>query len=129
MISLVYIAMQQKNDMIDDHYYQKELAYQGQLNAQNNLNAISLHSLVSQNANEVVLKFPEGSFEQMTGGVLELLRTDDNGKDKQYPFTATREGTFSISKDNLFKGMYKIRVDWKNMNVPYYFEENVFVDK
>jgi hypothetical protein len=121
--------MQQKNDMIDDHYYQKELAFQGQLNAQNNLNAISLHSLVSQNGKELILKFPEGSFEQMTGGEVDLLRTDDNRKDQHYQITTTGEGTFSILKDNLINGMYKIRVDWKNRNVPYYFEENVFVEK
>jgi hypothetical protein len=33
MLSMVYFASQQTNEMIDDNYYQKELAYQDIINA------------------------------------------------------------------------------------------------
>jgi hypothetical protein len=37
MLGMVFIALRQNNEMIDDDYYKKELAYQQVIDAKNNL--------------------------------------------------------------------------------------------
>lgn len=48
MMSMVYLAFQQTNDMVDTNYYDKELKYQLKIDAAQNLNSATSEVLVTQ---------------------------------------------------------------------------------
>ena len=126
---MVYIASKQTNEMVDDHYYQKELAYQGVIDASKNLQRVTEKSLVSQTVDKLVIQFPQGSFENMTSGNIDLQRNDAKQKDLHFSISSLATGAFEIPKSGLSPGLYKIRISWDNQQFPYYAEENVFVNK
>jgi hypothetical protein len=63
MLGMVSYAMMQDNEMIDDHYYQKELEYQDVIDASQNLANLTSDNLVSQTLTEVMITLPVGTFE------------------------------------------------------------------
>jgi len=129
MCIMIYIAMQQTNEMVDDHYYQKELAYQGVIDAGKNLKLLTSLSIVGQTSEKVMIQFPIGSFENMESGTLDMQRSDASRKDLHFEISPTGSPAFEISKSGLDRGFYRMKVAWINQQVPYYFEENVFIEK
>ncbi|MEP6792968.1 MAG: FixH family protein [Saprospiraceae bacterium] len=128
MLGMVYYASMQSNEMIDDHYYEKEMKYQSTIDAQKNLMAISTGSLIDQNQNEVIVTFPMGSFESMENGTIELLRNDAQRKDVDLAIQTNGTDRQLISKNSLTKGMYTARIKWTNAHREYYREEKLIVE-
>ena len=128
MLGMVYLASIQNNEMIDDHYYQKELAYQDVIDASQNLVNLTSDNLVSQTMTEVMITLPVGTFEKLEKGNIELLRIDSKSKDVQLPLEANGWNVRTISKNTLIKGMYKARIRWTSAGKEYYKEESVFVE-
>ncbi len=128
MLGMVYIASIQNNEMIDDHYYQKELEYQDIIDASQNLVNLTSDNLVSQTMSEVVITLPAGTFEKLEKGNIELLRIDSKSKDVQLPLKENGWNVRTISKSTLIKGMYKARIRWTSAGKEYYKEESVFVE-
>ncbi|HEX5113441.1 MAG TPA: FixH family protein [Saprospiraceae bacterium] len=126
---MVYVASKQNNEMVDDHYYQKELAYQGVIDASKNLQMVTEKSLVHQTIDNLVIQFPEGSFEQLVSGSIDLQRNDAKEKDLHFNVSTSGNGIFEIPKSTMTNGLYKIRISWVNKQLPYYAEENIFINK
>jgi hypothetical protein len=128
MLSMVFIAFRQTNEMVDDHYYQKELEFQGVIDASQNLINQSEENLVSQTTTEVVITLPVGTFEGLEKGHIELLRHDSKIKDVNMILEANGTNRRTIPKNNLSRGMYKARIKWTSKGKEYYKEESVFVE-
>jgi hypothetical protein len=128
MLGMVSIAMMQSNEMIDDHYYQKELEFQDVIDASQNLINLTNANLVSQTINELMITLPVGSYEKLEKGNIELLRIDSKSKDVQLSIEANGWNVRTISKSTLIKGMYKARIRWTSGGKEYYKEESVFVE-
>lgn len=128
MLGMVFYASMQSNEMIDDNYYQKELAYQEIINASQNLTNLTTNNIVSQNVNEVIITLPYGAFEKLEGGTIELLRPDSKSKDIYMELIPDGYNRRTVAKSQLIKGLYKSRIKWTNGGVNYYKEESVYVE-
>lgn len=128
MLGMVFYAARQTNEMIDDQYYQKELAYQSVIEAKQNLLRVSDHKIVQQDLDEVKIIFPDGTFEKLEQGMIELLRQNDQRRDIRIEVKPTGFSHRLIPKTDLIRGMYRVRVQWVNDGIPYYAEETLFVE-
>jgi hypothetical protein len=128
MLSMVYYASIQSNEMIDENYYQKEMEYQSVIDAEHNLMNISTNNLVHQDVDEVYITFPKGTYEKMEKGTVELLRIDSKSKDVSMSIQTNGSDRHSIPKSSFSKGMYRVRVKWTSNQVPYYKEETLIVE-
>lgn len=122
---MVYIAMQQNNEMIDDHYYDKELIYQDVIDARQNLEKFNDSVLVTEEGQMVRIKIPVAAAQNITEGYIEFLRHDDKNKDRKLLIATDAEGMQLLPKTNFVKGAYKLRARWKSNGVEYYDERNV----
>ena len=129
MLGMVFFALQQNNEMIDDDYYKKELAYQQVIDAKQNLLNKSENNIVNQNAMEVIFILPVGTFEKLEEGHIELLRPDNQLKDVHMAMQFVGRDKYVIPKTDLLSGAYKARISWKNAGTAYYKEETVYVEK
>ncbi len=129
MLGMVFYASMQTNEMVDENYYQKEMAYQNVINAKQNLLNVSSDNVVSQTMMEVVITLPIGTFEKLEKGHIELMRNDAAAKDVHMDIKAHGNNRYVFPKSDLSKGMYKARVSWVSRGVEYYKEETVFVEK
>ena len=128
MLGMVFFAFRQTNEMVDDNYYQKELEYQGVIDAKQNLVNVSDVNLISQTMMEVVVTLPPGTFEKLEKGNIELMRNDAKSKDVQLAIEPNGSNRRTIAKASLSKGMYKTRIKWTNDGKEFYKEENVYVE-
>jgi len=129
ILGMVFVASRQTNEMIDDNYYQKEMAYQQVIDAQSNLMKVSSNNLVSQDMDEVIITLPVGTFEHLDSGRVELLRNDASLKDVVLELRPDGYSRRSIPKEQLYPGLYRARIQWIDKGIPYYREESVYVEK
>lgn len=128
MGTMVSIAMKQKNEMIDEHYYVKELQHQGQIDAENNLNALEENLSLEERGDLLVLSIPSASNGTISEGSVIFLRPSDQTKDRRFLLEPNKEGVQRIAKSNFIKGQYKVRISWKSDNKPYYYERTIFIN-
>lgn len=128
MGTMVSIAMKQKNEMIDEHYYVKELQHQGQIDAENNLNALEENLSLEERGDMLVLSIPSASNGTITEGSVIFLRSSDQTKDRRFLLEPNKEGVQQIAKSNFIKGQYKVRISWKSDSKPYYYERTIFIN-
>lgn len=127
MLSMVYVAMQQTNEMFDENYYAQELQFQSLIDAQNALKEIQKDPVIQQEKEFVIVQLPVTSFENIENGSVEFLKQDSKKDDLKYPLSIDSSGKFQIKKSDFKKGVYKIRVKWNNQNKLYYSDETVFI--
>ncbi|OJU23008.1 MAG: hypothetical protein BGN92_01630 [Sphingobacteriales bacterium 41-5] len=127
ILTMVYIAMKQDVVMIDDNYYEKELQYQGVIDARTNLEKLNDSVLVTQEGEMVRIKIPALAAQNISEGYIEFLRHDDKNKDRKLTIATDVNGTQLLPKSNFSKGEYKLRARWKSNNVEYYDERKVMM--
>lgn len=127
MVSMVYVSMQQTNDMLDDNYYVEEKKFQSLLDAQEALKSIQQKPLLVQNDTEVTIQLPSQSYDDIQDAYVHFIKPDNQKLDVKFDFTPDEEGHFNISKSDLVKGVYKVRVKWYNADKMYYSDDNFYV--
>lgn len=128
IIAMVVIAYKQTNEMEDEKYYVKELTYQQVIDAKKNLAGLADTLAVTDSAGTIFVKLPQKSFEGEISGKMEFLRPSDKSKDVFMDVNPESNGVQAVSKKLFSNGMYKLRINWQNNNVPYY-KEQVFTVK
>lgn len=125
MLSMVFVAFKQTNDMIDEHYYEKEMKYQSLIDAAQNLNEVNDSALMEQESGQLLLRLPASLLSGFQKGKLEFLRIDDKKKDFTLDFIPDSSGVFLIDNANFIRGAYKARIQWKSHSKDYYREQNI----
>lgn len=128
MAFMVSIAMKQKNEMIDDQYYVKELHHQEQIDAAKNLNALSDQVHIQDTAGMIQLSIPQSLCINVTDASISFLRPSDQSKDLVLPMQTDSLGQQFFPKTKFIKGLYRVRVNWKSNAKPYFTEQSFFVN-
>lgn len=124
---MVYVAMQQTNDMLDDRYYEREKQYQSLIDAQKRLKAVSEERLIAQNDSLVIITLPPSLCNSIENASVHWIRNDDIKKDKLLTFQPDDSCRQIIRKDTFEKGMYKVRIKWEHNNQLYFDENDFFI--
>ncbi len=128
MLSMVFVAFRQTNDMVDENYYEKEMNYQSLIDAAQNLNLVSDSILINQNESYVIVNIPNSLISNFEQGNLSFLRIDDKRKDVTFDFKPNEKGVLLIEKFKFVSGAYKARIKWRNLGKDYYREQNLIVE-
>jgi hypothetical protein len=128
MLSMVYLAFQQTNDMVDTNYYDKELKYQLKIDAAQNLNAASTEVLVTQFEKNVKILLPKNLIKNFANGKLEFLKSDDKRRDLNLSFQPDTAGQFIIDGKRFVRGLYKVRLQWESEDKSYYREQDLMLE-
>jgi hypothetical protein len=127
MSSMVFISMQQTNEMLDENYYVEEKKYQSLIDAQTALKSIQEQELLVQNGQEVKVQLPVNSFGDISDASINFIKPDNQKLDVEMKLLPDDSGRFLISKTNLVKGVYKVRVKWSNEGQLYYSDDEFIV--
>lgn len=130
MLSMVYVAGKQTNEMFDSNYYEKELEYQKFIDASKNLSLISQTVETKQDAKELYIQLPTITTSNIQDGFIELLKASNKAKDIKINIKNETSATIKIAKTQLTKGLYTIRVFWTNAGTNYYYEnKSLFINE
>lgn len=127
MLTMVYISMQQTNDMLDENYYVREKQYQTLIDGQKALQKIQTQPLIVQNDSQLTVQLPDSSFDNISEASVAFLKPDNQKLDISYELKPDPAGKYNIDKTSLTKGMYKVRVKWTNSGQLYYSDDNFYV--
>lgn len=127
--TMVYIAMKQTNEMVDDNYYEKELQYQGKIDASKNLSALAEKLMVIDSAEFIKIKFPAASINNNPVGHIECLRSSEQKKDVNVKLDIDATGVQLLPKSKFINGIYQLRIDWINNGTNYFHQQVLTINK
>ena len=129
MLGMVYVASRQTNEMIDDHYYERELAYQQVIDAQQRTVTAQDLPLVSVQNEGVLIQIPSTIHPADSGGTATFLRLSNQQLDRRFALAPDSAGRQLIPAAEFFKGEYRFRLQWQSGGETYYREENIYWPK
>lgn len=123
IITLVVIMMRQDIDLVQEDYYQKELEYDKQYNAETNYMSAQDSIRMELSSNELSLYFPE---EFQTGKAsIQLMRPNDKKMD--LTFSLDTKEKVSIPMKSLAKGRFNCTVSGLYKGKPYEMNQTITV--
>lgn len=123
-ILMAYIAIRQSNEMIEDHYYDREIEYQSIIDAKENLSPYANAISIEDSIQSLWIKLPNAITTKIENGKIEFIRMDNQALDKTVAINAART---SISKSQFQKGLYRYKLSWKNDGIAYFHEEDLYI--
>ena len=77
---------------------------------------------IAQIGNQLEIIFPSQELSRISSGTVLLFRPSEKKEDKLFPLTLNSEGKQLVSTSNLSTGLWKVKLDWKEGDVPFYTE-------
>jgi hypothetical protein len=124
--TLVYKAMHTKFELVSKDYYKEELRYQQKIDGARNAARVSAIGLQQDSAFLTLVMPAEQQGTALTGELL-FYCGSDAGKDLVVPLAVNAQGAQQISKRQLRKGSYQLKLRWQAGNEAYYAEKQVQV--
>lgn len=122
---LAYKSFQQNVDLVAEDYYLQEIQYQDQIDKIKNTKAARQVVTFSQENNNLIVQFPNGT--NAVNGTISLFRPSDARFDQDVTITLNDDMQQVIPTDQVVKGYYRIKVNWKAGEEAYFTEESVYI--
>lgn len=123
---MVWKCLQQKDiNLVSEDYYQKEIAYQNNIDQMNNTNQLSkeLTFNYKSDSQQIMLDFPKESIGST--GEINFYRPSDAKKDFALKLDIANTESQSIPVASLDKGLWVVKVSWNKDGKGYYKEEKM----
>lgn len=126
MLTFVFKASMQRNDLVTENYYAKEGDYSNNLTLA--AKTASLGTVeIEMGTSGIGIIFPENTLG--IEGEVYLYRPSDERLDKKYPLKlATGENQFTLTDSHFAPGKWLIKINWVSGGEAYYFEQAVIAE-
>ena len=124
IIMLVVKTYHVNNELVAEDYYKQELEYQNKLEK---MSHVKTQQQWQQTEDMLVLAFPEGSSNSVVKGTVDFYRPSDASKDVRLPLALNEKGEQVFPKKLFAKGLYNVKLDWKQNGVAYYSEKELYL--
>jgi nitrogen fixation protein FixH len=113
-------------NLVEENYYEKELAYQEKIDRIKNTEALEEEILIRLDNKILRVDFPEFFNGKKTEGHVLFYRPSDPAKDFTIPLELNDSSVQIIDASRLDPGRYMVKIDWTADGISYYFEEPIF---
>jgi hypothetical protein len=123
---MVWKCLQQKDiNLVSEDYYQKEIAYQDNIDQMNNTNQLSkeLRFDYKSDNQQIMLDFPKESIGST--GEINFYRPSDAHKDFAVKLDIANAESQLIPVSSLDRGLWVVKVSWNKDGKGYYKEEKM----
>jgi len=112
------------HDLVTEDYYQKEIVYQQEIDAEKNLSSFSEPISGKRTDEGYLLKFPKEIDPQKVAGTVFLYRPSNKQLDFDFPMVIS--GSNLLIPDNrLLDGRWNITLDWKYEGKRYMYKKSI----
>ncbi|WP_338768555.1 FixH family protein [Bernardetia sp. ABR2-2B] len=133
MLSLVFMSMQQKIELVTENYYTEGIDFQRQINERKNVAALKAKPTIKQLENgNVEIKFPVSDsldVDKITGQIA-FFRPSDKDLDFSLPIKLTKPNHQLIT-EKIEQGLWKVKLSWTQEdrigNNKKFFQETILV--
>ena len=121
IITMVVVSMKQDVFLVSEDYYDKEVKYQTQIDKMQLTSDEKAIVVISKNTDHVQFDFSDVPEK----GEILFFRPSDATKD--FKVAVMKEKRQSLSKTNLEKGYWKMKISWSANGKDYYTEKSVVI--
>lgn len=125
IFTMVFISMNQDINLVADDYYKQEIEYEDQIQRIRNTKALIESPVISidKSTQEVIIQFPGSIAKTVQEGSIHFFRPSDSSLDKRYVLSLDETGIQRISIVGRLKGLWKVKLSWKDQELEYYDEK------
>ena len=110
------------HDLVTEEYYKQELAYQDQIDAQQNSARLAKNIQVEVTAEAIQILVP--SEKQNIKGEVNLYRPSNKKLDLEIPISLENQQML-IPAEKLVEGKYKLSINWKSNETTYLYKKDL----
>jgi hypothetical protein len=114
------------NELVAEDYYAQELNYQEKINHMNHVGT-DQKAVWKQEDGQLILSFPSTTNTKEITGKLEFYRPSDASKDLKIPLVLNANKQQVFPRELFVRGMYLVKVDWKQKQTAYYSEQELYL--
>lgn len=126
IVGLVVLSSQQDIEMMDDHYYERELLHQNLINGEENLNNARGVITVKDSLTFLVVAISGHVVDKLDDGKIVFLRPSDQRLDRTIELNPEK-GQQIIDKSLFIRGEYQARFSWSNDGRAFYQQVPVII--
>jgi hypothetical protein len=123
---LIYTSNQDIK-LVENNYYEKELAYQDRIDKLINADSLPWKIHVKQEPGIIIIQFPQLDTALTPAGTILFYRPSDPEKDFSVPLQLNDSSWQVIDIMGINKGKWVIKLDWHMGGKKYYFEEGLII--
>ena len=112
------------HDLVTEDYYNKELRYQEEIDAEKNMNDFKENIIGEKIADGWVLKFPKEIDASKIKGTVFLFRPSNKKLDFDFPIELSSSNLL-IPDERLLDGRWNITIDWNYNNKNYLYKKAI----
>ena len=112
------------HDLVTDKYYQKELTYQQEIDAETNAKKLEEKVSIIRSSKGLQINFPKNFSPKDIKGKVFLYRPSNKQLDFELPISITNTYLL-VPEKRLLDGRWNITVSWNHKNIPYLFKKEL----
>jgi nitrogen fixation protein FixH len=112
------------HDLVTEGYYEKDLVYQNEIDAETNSGHLSAEIIVQKSNEGLQIVFPGEVLGKDINGMVEMYRPSNKKLDFQMPIHLT-DSTLLIPAEKLVNGQWKVTVVWEMEGQKYLFKKQM----
>lgn len=124
MVTTMVTDHKYNHDLVTDRYYQKELKYQENIDAERNVKALEKSISIDIKENGLEVAFPENFEANFIKGTVFLYRPSDKTLDGEFPIVL-KNHKLNIPEKYLVEGRWNITVDFTYKGTPYLYHKEL----
>lgn len=120
---MVYRCMKTPVNLVSEHYYKDELAYQQVIDGTRQANALSGKVRLTLRTGGIRIQLPPEMHDRQVQGNIEFYCPSDAARDRNLPLSIERGGNEDIPVADLLPGHYTVKIAWTATGVGYFSEQ------
>lgn len=128
LVLVMYVSIQDIQ-LVEEEYYQKDLAYQQQIDRIDRTNQLEeklILNLPDENGN-MLIKFPVKKNKEISG-TIKFFRPSNDHLDFELPVETDSLGILQIDTKTMARGFWKVKVNWTIDSVEYFKQEPLMIN-
>ena len=126
-VSVVLFTTTIDVNLVTDDYYEKELAFQTQIDKVSRTKALPEQPVISLAGKNMYLKFPNSINFNLVQGTINFYRPSNNKMDFSVPIELNIHGEQIVNSIKFTTGMWRIYVEWQIDDIDYLSEKILMV--
>jgi len=127
-VVVIIFAFGEKVDLVTPNYYEKELKYQEEIEAQQKTLDLTEKINVEYQSEVLIIQLPKKfAVKELDGNIL-LYRPSDSSKDVKITLQPDSTGTQLVPTAGLSKGFWKVKINWLFDNATYSDEKSIYLN-
>jgi len=125
ILFMVFKATQENFELVTPDYYNKELAFQGQIDKSVNARDSNQEIEVTFNAEGVQISYPNYANYKSVTGTVSFFRPSGGTMDRDFELALNQQGKMQIPNHHFTKGRYLFKADWVGDGTAFYIERQL----